>query len=169
MTISQMLLPEFEMEMAKTRTAIERVPMDKLAWKPHEKSMTLGHLAGHLAEIPGWGALTINQDTFDIAPPGAPPYAPPAFTTSKQFLDLFDKNVGSMRAALAGASDETLGKPWSLLKSGTNIFTMPRVAVLRNMIMNHNIHHRAQLGVYFRLSGVPVPSTYGPSADEGNM
>ena len=169
MTISQMLLPEFDMEMAKTRTALERVPMDKMAWKPHEKSMTLGRLAGHLAEIPGWGALTINQDSFDIAPPGAPPYAPPTFAANKDLLDLFDKNVSSMRAALAGASDENLGKPWSLLAGGKNIFTMPRVAVIRSMIMNHNIHHRAQLGVYFRLSGVPVPATYGPSADEGNM
>ena len=169
MTIREMLLPEFDMEMAKTRTAIERVPLDKLTWKPHEKSMTLGRLAAHLAEIPGWGALTINQDTFDIAPPGSPPYSPPVFTTTKQFLDLFDKNVNSMRAALAGATDENLGKPWSLLSGGKNVLTMPRVAVLRNLIMNHNIHHRAQLGVYFRLTGVSVPSTYGPSADEGTM
>lgn len=169
MTISEMLLPEFELEMAKTRTALERVPMDKMAWKPHEKSMALGRVAGHLAEIPGWGALTITRDSFDITPPGSPPYEPPTFTANKDLLDLFDKNVSSMRAALAGASDETLGKPWSLLAGGKNIFTMPRVTVIRNMIMNHNIHHRAQLGVYFRLSGVPVPATYGPSADEGNM
>jgi hypothetical protein len=119
------VMPEFDMEMAKTRTAIERVPLDKLTWKPHEKSMTLGRLAAHLAEIPGWGALTINQDTFDIAPPGSPPYSPPVFTTTKQFLDLFDKNVNSMRAALAGATDENLGKPWSLLSGGKNMFTMP--------------------------------------------
>ena len=165
MTISQMLLPEFDMEMAKTRIALERVPMDKLSWKPHEKSMTLGHLAGHLAEMPGWGALAINQDSFDVQP-GAPPYAPPSYATSNELLDLFDKNIRSARAALAGATDENLAKPWSLLKGGHNMFTMPRVAVIRSMIMNHNIHHRAQLGVFLRLLDVPIPGSYGPSADE---
>jgi len=169
MSISQMLLPEYDMEMATTRKTLERVPEDKFGWKPHDKSMTLGRLAGHLAEMPGWGALTIAKDSFDVAPPGAPPYAPPNFKTRKEILDLFDKNTADARAAIAGASDENLGKPWTLLSGGKTIFTMPRVAVIRSMIMNHNIHHRAQLGVYLRLNNLPVPSVYGPSADEGNM
>ena len=169
MPISQMLLPEFDMEMAKTRTTLERVPEDKFSWKPHDKSMSLGQLAGHLAEMPGWAAPTINTESMDIAPPGAPPYQPPKFESRKDILDLFDKNVAGARAAIVKASDESLGKPWTLLKGGQTIFTVPRIAVLRSMIMNHQIHHRAQLGVYLRLNNVPVPATYGPSADEGTM
>jgi len=95
-----MLLPEYDMEMAKTRATLERVPEDKFGWKPHEKSMTLGHLAGHLAEMPGWGVLTMTQDSFDIAPPGSPPYSPPNFKTRKEILDLFDKNLAPRLAAL---------------------------------------------------------------------
>lgn len=169
MSISQMLLPEFDVEMAKTRTALERVPMDKLSWRPHDKSMTMGRLAGHLAEMPGWGALTVSQASFDVSPVGGAPYMPPTFSETRELLDLFDKNIRSAREAIAGASDETLMTPWSLLAGGKTIFTMPRIAVLRSMIMNHVIHHRAQLGVYFRMNDVPVPATYGPSADEGNM
>ena len=164
-----MLLPEFDMEMAKTRTALERIPEDKLGWRPHEKSMSMGRLAGHLAEMPGWAVATVGQDSFDVSPPGAPPYLPPQFTTRKEILDLFDKNVAGARAAIEKASDESLGRQWSLLSSGKIIFTLPRIVVLRSMILNHSIHHRAQLGVYLRLNDVPVPATYGPSADEGNM
>ena len=169
MPISQMLLPEFDMEMAKTRTTLERVPEDKFAWKPHDKSMTMGRLAGHLAEMPGWASFTVDLESLDVAPPGAPPYEPPKLESRKDILDLFDKNVASARAAIGKASDENLGKPWTLLSGGKTIFTMPRVAVLRSMILNHTIHHRAQLGVYLRLNNVPVPATYGPSADEGTM
>ena len=169
MSISQMLLPEFDMEMAKTRATLERVPMDKLSWRPHDKSMTMGRLAGHLAEMPGWGALTVSETSFDVAPAGGAPYMPPTFGSTKELLDIFDRNVSSARAAIAGASDENLTTPWSLLSGGKTVFTMPRIAVLRTMIMNHVIHHRAQLGVYFRINDVPVPATYGPSADEGAM
>jgi uncharacterized damage-inducible protein DinB len=169
MPISQMLLPEFDMEMAKTRSALERIPEDKFGWKPHEKSMTMGQLAGHLAEMPGWTAPTLNQDSFDVAPPGSPPYQPAKPASRKELLELFDKNTASARAAIEHVSDENLMKPWTLLSGGKNLFTMPRIVVLRNMIMNHNIHHRAQLGVYYRLNNVPVPATYGPSADEGTM
>src|SRR5882724_10448218 len=115
MSISQMLIPEYDMEMAKTRSALERVPMDKLSWKPHDKSMTMGRLAGHLAEMPGWGALTVTQDSFDVSPVGGAPYMPPTFSTTKELLDLFDKNVSSAREAVAGATDENLMTPWSLL------------------------------------------------------
>lgn len=169
MPISQALLPEFDQEMVHTRKSLERVPDDKLAWKPHEKSMTMGLLATHVAEIPGWGAVAIQQDSFDVAPPGSPPYQPPAVNSRADILEIFDKNIAAARAAIAGAADEQWMKPWTLLSGGNAIFTMPRIAVLRGMIMNHMIHHRAQLGVYLRLNDVPVPSIYGPSADEGAM
>jgi uncharacterized damage-inducible protein DinB len=169
MPISQMLLPEFDKEMTTTRMTLERVPEDKFGWKPHEKSMTMLRLAGHIADMPSWASFTINQDSLDVAPVGAPPYEAPKLQSRKDILDLFDKNVASARAAIEKASDENLGKPWSLLMGGKNIFTMPRAAVLRSMVMNHIIHHRAQLGVYLRLNDIPVPASYGPSADEGTM
>jgi hypothetical protein len=97
--------------------------------------------------MPGWAAPTIGQDSFDVSPPGAPPYLPPQLKTRKEILDLFDRNVAGARAAIEKASDESLGRQWSLLSSGTTIFTLPRIAVLRSMILNHTIHHRAQLGV----------------------
>ena len=111
----------------------------------------------------------IGKDELDISPPGAPPYQPKALNTSADVLELFDKNLGAAREAIAGASDEHLLKDWSLLMGGKTIFVMPRLAVLRNMVMNHMIHHRAQLGVYLRLNEIPVPAIYGPSADEGGM
>ena len=164
-----MLLPEFDREVANTRKTLERVPEEKFGWKPHEKSMTLGRLAGHLADMGSWATTTINSDSFDVAPPGAPPYEPPKMNTLQDVLARFDKNAAEARKAIAGASDENLGKPWSLLNGGKPIFTMPRIAVLRSMVMNHLIHHRAQLGVYLRLNNVPVPGMYGPSADEAQM
>jgi uncharacterized damage-inducible protein DinB len=128
--------------------------------------MTLGRLAGHLAEIPRWAAMAVDKDSFDLQPPGAPPYQPWVPGARQEILDLFDKNVAAARQALSGASDEHLLKPWSLLFAEKNVFTMPRVGVLRSMVLSHTIHHRAQLGVYLRLNDVPVPATYGPSADE---
>ncbi|HEV8132120.1 MAG TPA: DinB family protein [Acidobacteriota bacterium] len=169
MRISGTLLPEYDQEMANTRKTLERVPEDKFGWKPHEKSMTLGRLAQHLSEIPSWANFTIDKDSLDIAPPGAPPYQPPRANSRRELLQLFDKNVTAARAAIAGASDEHLKKPWTLLFGGKTVFTLPRIAVLRTSVMNHGIHHRAQLGVYLRLNNVPVPALYGPSADEGSM
>lgn len=169
MAISKSLLPEFDNEMANTRKTLERVPDDKFGWKPHENSMLMGQLAAHLAEIPMWTSATIEQDSLDLNPPGGPPYEPPRASSSQEILDIFDKNVAAARSVLAGAADETLMKPWSLLSGGKTIFTLPRIAVLRSFIMNHSIHHRAQLGVYLRLNHIPVPAIYGPSADEGGM
>lgn len=169
MGLSEALLPEFDHEMANTRKTLERVPEDKFAWKPHEKSMTLARLATHLAEIPGWTTFAIEKDALDIAPPGAPPYQPPKPSARQEILDMFDKNVAAARAALAGAKDDHLVKPWTLLAGGKTIFTLPRIAVLRSVVMSHSIHHRAQLGVYLRLNNVPLPALYGPSADEGTM
>jgi len=169
MSINQALLPEFDHEMANTRKTLERVPEEKFGWKPHEKSMTLGRLTGHLAELPGWVASTINQDSLDIAPVGAPPQQGVTAKSRKDALDMFDAKVAEARAAIAGASDQELMKPWTLLMGGKTIMTMPKIAVLRGFVMNHTIHHRAQLGVYLRLNDISVPSIYGPSADERGM
>jgi uncharacterized damage-inducible protein DinB len=169
MPISDALLSEFDHEMATTRRAMERVPSDKLSWKPHDKSMPLGRLTGHIAEMPGWAVPTIGETSLDIAPVGSAPYQPPTFTSTDEILAQFDRNVAAARAMIAGASDEHLMQPWSLLAGGKTIFTMPRAGVLRTMVMNHIIHHRGQLSVYLRLNEIPVPSIYGPSADEGSM
>jgi uncharacterized damage-inducible protein DinB len=169
MPISQTILPEFEHEMANTRKTLERVPEDKFDWKPHEKSMTLGGLATHLGNIPSWTAQTFDRDELDIAPPGEPPYRLDQAKSRAELLAAFDKNVASARAALESATDENWQGNWSLLAGGKKIFTMPRTAVMRSFVMNHLIHHRAQLGVYLRLLDVPVPSIYGPSADEGGF
>jgi len=164
MPINQALLPEFDYEMANTRKTLERVPEDKFTWKPHEKSGTLGWLASHVATLPSLTVLTIEKDSFDV-PPG---YRPPVFGSRKELLDAFDKNVIAARGAIANAGDAELMKPWSLAVGGKNIFTQPRVAVLRGFVMNHLIHHRAQLTVYLRMNNVPVPALYGPSADESS-
>jgi uncharacterized damage-inducible protein DinB len=169
MTISQSLLGEFDSEMANTRRTLERVPEDKLSWKPHERSFALGRLAAHIAEAPGWSVPTIAMDELDISPVGTPPYQPFEPKSRQEILDYFDKQIAAAREAIAGASDDHLRKPWTLLAAGKTMFTMPRIAVLRGMIMNHTIHHRAQLTVYLRLLDIPVPALYGPSADEGQM
>lgn len=165
MPLNQALLPEFDHEMSNTRKSLERVPDDKLGWKPHTKSMTMGGLATHLATIAHWSEAIIGQESFDVST--APPT--PQLKSRKEILDAFDQSAATARKAIAGASDETLKKPWSLLSKGQTIFTLPRIGVLRSFIMNHTIHHRAQLGVYLRLNDIAVPSIYGPSADEGNM
>jgi uncharacterized damage-inducible protein DinB len=169
MSISKMILPEFDHEMANTRKTLERVPDDKFAWKPHEKSMSLGGLSTHLANIPSWTAQTFDRDELDVAPPGSGPYRLEEAKSTAELLETFDKNVAAARAALAAATDENWQGKWTLLMTGKPIFTLPRTAVMRGFVMNHLIHHRAQLGVYLRLLDVPVPSIYGPSADEGGF
>jgi uncharacterized damage-inducible protein DinB len=169
MAIRDALLAEFDHEMISTRQTLERVPEGKPDWAPHEKSMKMGRLAGHLAELSGWAASIIGKDELDFRPVGAPPMQPLVMTSRQQLLDTFDKKATEARAALAGASDEHLLKTWTLLGGGKTIMAMPRVAFLRSFFMNHIIHHRAQLGVYLRMNNVPVPSVYGPSADEGKM
>jgi uncharacterized damage-inducible protein DinB len=169
MSISQSLLPEFDHEMANTRKVLERIPEDKLDWKAHEKSNTIGWVGAHLANIPSWTELMLTKDSLDIAPPGGEPYRTPTAKSVKAILEQFDKNVAAGRALLVTARDEEFFKPWSLLKGGATVFTMPRMAVLRSFVLNHSIHHRAHLCVYLRLNNVPVPGLYGPSADEGGM
>ena len=162
MPISQMLLPEFDHEMANTRKLLERVPDGNFDYKPHEKSMTLGRLAGHVAEVPSYATATIRMDKLELTG-SEKPFHP---TSKKELLESFDKYVAEARQAISTASDEDLGKIWSLRFGGKDVFSMPRVAVLRSMVMNHLIHHRAQLQVYLRLNNVEIPGMYGPSADE---
>ena len=162
MTISQTLLPEYDQELQSSRKMLQCVPEEKFSWKPHEKSMTLGRLASHVAEMGGWAAVTINQDSLQLTP------GQRAFSaaTSEELLAAFEKNAAEGRAALAGASDETMMGSFSLVMAGKTMFTMPRVAVMRGMVMNHMIHHRGQLSVYLRLLDIPTPGMYGPSADD---
>ena len=166
MSIAKSMLPEFDQEMAGTRKTLERVPDDKLEWKAHPKSNTIGWVAAHLAEIPGWVQGTLEQDAWDINPVGGEPYRTPTATSRQQLLEIFDRNVAAARRSLEAATDEALMKPWSLVSGGQALFTMPRIAVLRGFVLNHTIHHRAILCVYLRLNDIPVPALYGPSGDE---
>ena len=166
MSIRDALLPEFDQEMDGARRTLERVPGDRFDWKPHPKSGSMIWLASHLANIPYWAILTIQEDELDLMPGGNPLPQPAAPTSVDQLLADFDHRVREARAAIVGADDTALFSPWSLLRNGITVFSMPKVAVLRTFVMNHLIHHRAQLGVYLRLNDIPVPSIYGPSADE---
>lgn len=169
MAMSQAFLPEFDQEMANTRKVLERVPEDKLTWKPHSKSPTMAWLAGHVANLPSWASFTFGQDELDLAPGGKAQQPAAQPTSRKEIMDAFEKNAAAARAAIAGAGDAEFLKPWTLLKNGQKLMTLPKVAVLRSFVLNHLIHHRAQLGVYLRLNDVPVPAIYGPSADENPM
>lgn len=157
-----MMLPEFEHEAALTRKTLERVPFERADWKPHEKSMSLKDLAVHLADLPGWVDVTINQDVFELEGP----YQSPQAETLEQLLEIFDGHIRSAREVLAGASGDDLAAIWTMKQDGEVVLSMPKAAVLRAFVLSHAVHHRAQLGVYLRLLDVPVPSTYGPSADE---
>lgn len=166
MSIGQSMLSEFDYEMANSRKTLERVPVNKLEWKPDPKSMALGQLAGHIVEMAGWGSAVLTTPSMDMNPGDHKPYTP---TSQQELLSEFDKNVAALRSTLASTSDQDMMHEWALRIGGQPLFSMPRVAVMRSMIMNHIIHHRAQLTVYYRLNGVPVPALYGPSADEGQM
>ena len=164
MSIAESLLPEFDREMGITRRLLERIPDGQFSWKPHDKSMTLGRLAEHLAELPGWAKVSIVDSGVDVATARPAGYTSPG--SRADVLALFDKNVAEGRAALSGRSDAELMAPWTLRAQGKEIFTMPKAMVLRGFVMNHAIHHRGQMSVYLRLHNIPVPSMYGPSADE---
>ena len=163
---AEALLPEFDQEMASTRKVLERIPDDKLEWKPHPKSHTIAWNAIHLAELPGWLVMILNTTSLDVAPVGGEPYRFPALGSRQEILDTFDRNVAAARQALVEVKDESVGVPWALEQAGQPIFTMPRGAVIRSMVLNHVIHHRAILLVYLRLNDVPIPGMYGPSGDE---
>ncbi len=163
--IAQGLLPEFDMEMQATRKVLENVPEKKLSWQPHDKSMTLSRLAAHVAEIPGWTEQTLNHDELDIDPPDGPGYTPAETESVAKLLAIFDENAKKARTIIEGAGDEQFMKSWTLKKGGASLFSGPRVGVMRRFVMNHLIHHRAQLTVYLRLAGAKVPQTLGPTAD----
>jgi uncharacterized damage-inducible protein DinB len=165
MAMVDALLPEFDHEMTTTRKLLERVPEDRLSWKPHVKSMSLGGLATHLSNLPWWGLMTVTQPEFDLATSDRQEAA----SSRAQILETFDRNVAATRAALDGKSDAELMAPWSLRRGGQTIFSMPKAAVWRSFMLSHLVHHRGQLSVYLRLLDVPVPSVYGPSADEGGL
>ncbi len=165
MSIAQSLLPEFDHEMANTRRALERIAKDQLGFRPHERSMSLAGLATHIAHGAGWLASTMQADVLALdsfAPP-------PEVTSAAEAVAIFDRNVQEGRALLAAATDEAMLANWSITRGGATVFAMPRVGVVRSFVMNHLIHHRGQLTVYLRLTGVPVPDLYGPSADEGTF
>jgi uncharacterized damage-inducible protein DinB len=166
MALKDALLPEYDHEMGTTRRLLERVPEADLAWKPHEKSFSLGQLAGHIANVPHWIDATCDVAVFDLATLGedARPKQP---TSVAALLKSFDENVKKGRQKIDAQTDGAMFAQWTMKNGDQEILTMPRVAVLRSFIMNHLIHHRGQLSVYLRLRNVPVPAIYGPSADEG--
>ena len=160
MSISETLLPELDMEMATTRKVLERIPTDKGKWKPHPKSFSLGHLAQLVAAMPGWITNAVQETELNLG--GFSGYT---YEKTEDLLKSFDKNVTGARKAIASARDADFMVPWSLKHGDHVIFTMPRAVVVRQTI-NHLVHHRGQLTVYMRLIDVPVPSIYGPTADE---
>jgi uncharacterized damage-inducible protein DinB len=153
---------DFDNELANTRKVLERVPEDKLTWRPHAKSMSLGELALHVAGLPWFFDVGVRQPSHDMA--GWKKPADP--TTRKEIVDKFDQTSAEARKALSELKPEMLGEPWSLKMGDQVFFTLPRAAVLRTFALSHIIHHRAQLVVYLRLLDVPIPGLYGPSADE---
>jgi uncharacterized damage-inducible protein DinB len=169
MSIAESILPELDQEMATTRRVLERVDETQLGFRPHERSTTLGGLASHLAQLAGMGANVFSSPSLDVAPPGGPPRVPTVLGSRQEILDAFDANVKRSRQAIEQADDAAMRETWSLLNGGRPIFSLPRIAVLRTMLLSHSIHHRGQLSVYLRLTGSPVPSIYGPSADESGM
>ena len=165
MAIAETLLPEFDQEMDNTRKMLERIPEGTLGFTPHTKSMTLGRLANHIAQMVGWIAETMDQDVTDLA--GYVP--PPEPTTPREIVESFDRNRVAARQALAATPDPAFQRQWKLTSGDRVFMEMPRMAMYRSMIMNHIVHHRAQLSVYLRLKDVAVPGMYGPSADEADM
>jgi uncharacterized damage-inducible protein DinB len=163
MAIKDGILAEYDHEMATTRKLLERLPDDKLAWRPHAKSMSFGGLGTHLSNLPNWGGTILSELGFDLA--DAPPNIEEK-TSRADILAAFDASTRKTRAAL-DKTDAELMAPWSLRRAGQEVFTLPRVAAFRTFVLYHVVHHRGQLSVYLRLNEVPVPAIYGPSADEG--
>ena len=159
--IAETLLPEFDIEMATTRRLLERVPGEKATWRPHAKSFPLGHLAQLVARMPGWLTNAVRETDLNLT--GATGYS---YEKTETLLAEFDRNVREARAAITQASDADFAVTWSLKMGDRILFSMPRAGVVRQTI-NHLVHHRGQLSVYLRLLDVPIPSIYGPTADEG--
>lgn len=165
MSIARALIPEVQHETGLTRQLLALVPDAKADWKPHPRSMSLGSLAVHMVECFQWGADTLKSTEYDMAPVGGQAYQPPAFTSAAAAVATLERNAAAFVAALETATDADMMVEWSFKKAGSILFAMPRIAVLRGMILNHLIHHRGQLTVYLRLRDIALPSTYGPTAD----
>lgn len=166
MKLSELYLGELEREAPASRRVLERVPEGRHDWKPHEKSMPLGYLATLVATMPGWIDMMVNQDELDIAPKEPSGYRPPEPRTSRELLEAFDVAYAKGHAALRATNDEHLKTTWKLLAGGNVVQEQPRYIAIGDGVLNHWAHHRGQLTVYLRLNGVPVPSVYGPTADE---
>jgi uncharacterized damage-inducible protein DinB len=164
MAIKDALLADYDHEMGTTRRLLERLPDDKLAWKPHEKSMSLGGLATHLSRIASWGATILNDPFFDLA---ETPQAGSELTSRAAILASFDDARARTRAWMDKIDGE-YNALWTLKRGGQQLFSVPRVSAFRSFVLHHIIHHRGQLSVYLRLNDVPIPAIYGPSADEGS-
>jgi uncharacterized damage-inducible protein DinB len=156
-------LPEFDREMGTTRRLLERVPFDNPNWQPHAKSMSLLRLSTHISELPNFAVRAMTAKEFDVA---GPREVKPPLTSAAELVARFDANVAAAREVLVGKTDPELMVPWKLVNNGKEVFTLPRIGVLRTLLLNHIIHHRGQLSIYLRLNDVPLPSIYGPSADE---
>ena len=163
MAIAELLLPEFDHEVGTTRKLLERVPDAELAWKPHGKSMSLGELASHISLIPVWAGTILDATSFDMA---AASLRPEPKSSTADIVSAFDAGARATRARLTAKSDPEMTALWTLKRGADQVLSVPRIGALRGFIMNHLIHHRGQLSVYLRLLNVPVPSMYGPSADE---
>ena len=163
MALYEPLLNELLHEAKSTRKMLELVPEDKFSWKPHEKSMTMGRLASHIADIPNWAVFTIDQDVLDFA---TTEYKPKDAVTNTELVKMFDDNLAKAVEALKNASDEKLLANWKMQAGDEVYMDMPRTHVLRGFVLNHNVHHRGQFSVYLRLNDIPLPSVYGPTADE---
>ena len=163
MNLGQMLAAELEQEAVATRKMLERVPEGIFDWRPHEKSMTLGRLATHVAEIAHWTKITVVQDELDFAKFD---YKPATAANAAELVETFDKTVGEAKEVLRNCSDKEIMRSWTLRNGEQIYFTLPKMAVVRSMVLSHLIHHRGQLSVYLRLHNVPLPSVYGPTADE---
>jgi uncharacterized damage-inducible protein DinB len=164
MVLKDAILSEFDHEMAVTRRLLERLPEAALSWRPHDRSMSLGGLATHLAQIPHWGTSILERDFYDLVHDRTAPAVEKS--TRAQVLETFDRHTTEVRRALLGRSDAELIAPWSLKQGGQTIMSLPRFGALRRFLLNHLVHHRGQLTVYLRLQNVPLPPIYGPTADE---
>jgi uncharacterized damage-inducible protein DinB len=163
MTIREALLPELDQEIANTRKTLERVPADKPEFAPHPNSMPLGRLAPHVAELAGFGFSVLTTPRVDFSTGS---YKPLPFESGAQLVKVLDEGAAKVRKALMDMPDEAWKENWKLVFKGKALFDGPRFLAYREMFLNHVVHHRAQLGVYLRLNGIPVPAIYGPSADE---
>jgi uncharacterized damage-inducible protein DinB len=165
-SLKEAMLAEFDAEVAVTRKVFDRLPDLAFAWKPHERSMSLGALATHLAQIPHWGTTILQQDGYDM-PPDARLPGDYSKASKAEVIEMFDGHTSEVRRTLLGMTDAELYAPWSLTSGGSVVMSLPKISALRRFLLNHLVHHRGQLTVYLRMHNVPLPPLYGPTADEG--